>query len=197
MKAVPFGLLLLATLIHAQMASDTGTVPRITSELLHLNSVLISSEPLKDEIYTPAELQSLVTWSQHKIMQAYQRDLLELQIKRNRAVSRPGDASLAFGSFYSADQAYRLSSPLAGKDLSERSVTLLAEGIVAMAEAAIECRYTSSSLQTSAGFRNAAEKVWTALQVLGVGDPDRGVVVDALFRGAVAAASPPVRTTYK
>jgi hypothetical protein len=162
-----------------------------------LKSTLISSEPLKDAVYTPAELQSLVTYSQHKVIQVYQKDLMEIQRSHHSAVRKPEDASLAFYSFFSPDQAYKLTSALAGKNLSEENLRPLVEEIVGMAASAIECSDTASPLQNSAAFRSSAEKAFAALQALGVSGADLRVVTDALFRSAKAAASPPVRATYK
>jgi hypothetical protein len=197
MKTVSLSLLLLAMILHAQPMSDVDIVARMTSDLLPLKSTLTASEPLSDEVYTPVELQSLVTYSQHKIIQSYQKDLMEVQFKNNRTVRKPADGSLSFGSFFSPDQAYKLTSALAGKDLSEESLTPLVEGIVGMAESAVECRNTSSSLQNSAVFRSSAQKAWAALRALEVSNTDIRVVTDALFRGSKAAASPPIRLTYK
>src|SRR5207248_2820429 len=132
--------------------------------------------PLKDDVYAPAELQSLVTYSQHKVIDALHKDLVELQFKSNRVRKNPGDASLSFGPFFGPDQGYKLTSALAGKDLSEDNVTPLVEGIIGMAESAIECRNTSAPLQNSAAFRTSAEKTWTALQTLGVKNPELRVV---------------------
>jgi hypothetical protein len=197
MKTSSFCVLFAAAILHAQPAGDVDIVVRMTADLLPLKSVLTSTEPLKDDVYRPAELQSLVTYNQHKIIQAYQKDLMELQFKYNRAERRPEDASLSFRSFFSPDQAYKVTRALAGKDLSEENLTPLVEGIVGMAKSAVECRNTSPPLQDSAAFRSSAEKAWTTLRTLGVNDTELRIVTDALFRGAKAAASPPVRATYK
>jgi hypothetical protein len=197
MKAVAVPLLLFTTIVYGQPANDSAIVARMTSNLLVLKSVLISSEPLQDEVYTPAELQSLITYSQHKVVQGYQTDLGELQFRHNRTVRKLEDGPMSFGTFFSRDQAYKLTSALAGKDLSEGNLTPLVEGIVGMAVSAVECRNTSSLLPNSAAFRSSAEKALTALQALGLSSPDLRVVVDALFRGAMAAAASPIRSTYK
>ena len=197
MQTVSFLLLLLATSLPAQIPDAVQIVSKMTSDLLPLKSALISSEPLKDDVYTPAELQSLVTYSQHKVIQSYQKDLVEIQFRHNLALRKPDNAPVSFGSFFSPDQAYKLTSVLAGKDLSEENLMPLVEGIVGMAESAAESSATSAPLEKSVAFRTAAEKFWSALHALGVGNPDLEIVTDALFRGAKAAASPPVHITYK
>jgi hypothetical protein len=191
------GLFLVATSLYAQSPVDTGVVARITGDLLGMKSSLTTSEPLKDEVYKDVELQSLVTYSQNKVMLAYSKDLFEVQRTHNRMVKRPEDASIAFRSFFSRDQAYKLTWVLAGKDLTEDNVKPLAEGIVGMAVSAVECRNAACPLQDSTAFRSAAEMAWGALRELGVSDADLRIVTDALFRGAKAAASPPSRATYK
>jgi hypothetical protein len=162
-----------------------------------MKSALTTSEPLQDHVYTDAELQSLVTYSQNKVIRSYSKDLFEVQRTHNRMVKRPEDASIAFRSFFSRDQAYKLTWVLTGKDLTEDNVKPLAEGIVGMAVSAVECRNVACPLQDSTAFRNAAEMAWGALRELGVSDADLRIVTDALFRGAKAAAAPPFRATYK
>jgi len=191
------GLLLLATSLYSQSAGDAGIVARITGDLLPMKSALTTSEPLQEGVYKDAELQSLVTYSQNKVILAYSKDLFEVQRTHNRVVKRQEDASIGFRSFFRRDQAYKLTWVLGGKDLTEDNVKPLAEGIVGMAVSAVECRNVACPLQDSAAFRNAAEMAWGALRTLGVSDADLGVVTDALFRGAKAAASPPLRATYK
>lgn len=156
-----FGLLLLiATSLHAQSAGDAGLVARITRDFLAMKSALTTSDPLHDDVYKPAELQSLVTYSQNKVILACSKDLFEVQRAHNRVVKRPEDASLSFGMFFSPDQGYKLTWVLAGKDLSEDNVKPLAEGIVGMAVAAVECRNVVCPLQDSAVFRSAADMAW-------------------------------------
>jgi hypothetical protein len=179
-------LLLLTATVHAQAISDAGIVARITADLLPLKSVLISGEALRDEVYLPAELQSLVTYGQNKVIQSLRKDLFQLQYQHKER--EDGPASCA--SFFSPDEGYKLTTVLAGKDLTEGNLKPLVEGIVGMAVSAIEHR-------DFAAFRDAAEKTWGALQALGVSDPDLGIVVDALFRGAKVASSPPVRLKYE
>jgi hypothetical protein len=71
----------------------------------------------------------------------------------------------------------------------------LVPAIVGMDESALECRDNNSRLRNFTAFRNSAESGWLGLKELGVRNPDLRVVTAALFRGAEAAASPPIRTT--
>jgi hypothetical protein len=188
---------LFAFAADAQPPGNAEIVSRLTADLIPLKAVLISEEPLEDAVYSPDELRGLESVGQYKVMQACQRDLLPILISHTRGARRPEDASIAFGSFFSPDLAYKLTRALAGKDLTELNVRPLSEGIIGMNESALDCSIASCQLQDSAAFRSSAQRTWDALHVLGVEERDLRIVTAALFRGAKAAASPPVRATYK
>jgi hypothetical protein len=201
MKTAFFCLPLLTAILHAQPVDNAGIVVKMTTDLLPLKSAMPSSEPLKDDVFTRAELESLVKGTQRQIIQSWQEDLSKVQARYIRSFRKPGDspweAPSGFWAFSDQDQAYKLTSVLAGRDLSEENLRPLVEGIVGMAESAMESRNTSSPLRDSATFHSSAEKVGAALQALGVSNADIRVVGDSLFAGAERAATPPIRTTYK
>lgn len=57
--------------ITAQTLSETDVVSRLTSDLLPLKLAVASDEPLKDHVYSLAELQSLETYSQSQAMKPF------------------------------------------------------------------------------------------------------------------------------
>jgi hypothetical protein len=198
LKGLAPGFLVVLTSLHAQQLSSADIVSRMTSDLLALREVLVSDEPLQDGVYTREELESLVTVSQSKVMSAYQNELTALQYQRNRAVPRkPDEGRPTFRSFGSPDQAYKLTRALAGKELSVDQLRPLAEGIVAMIESAVDCRDSSSRLEGSVAFHDAAEKTYAALEALRVSKREVRIVTEALFRGAQSAASPPNHLIFK
>jgi hypothetical protein len=197
MKKVVLCQLFLAAILHAETAANVDIAARMISDLLPLKTALTWPDPLKDSVYAAAELQSLATASLRRVMKSFQNDLLALQFIHDRAVKKPDDAELTFRSFFNPDEAYKLTRVLAGKDLTPENLAPLVEGIIEMQNAAMECRDTSTPLQNSADFPRSAEKVWAALQAIGVSDPDLRIVTGAFFRSAKIAAAPPIRLTYK
>ena len=196
-KRFPLCLALFAFAADAQPPNNAEIVSRFTADLLPLKDMLTSEEPLKDAVYSFDELRGLESVGQYKVMQACQRDLFPVLSSHTLVARKPEDASVGFGSFFSADLAYKLTRVLAGKDLTASNVRPLSEGIVGMNESALDCSIASCRLQDSTAFLISAQRTWDALQGLGVKDQDLRIVTDALFRGAKAAASPPIRSTYK
>jgi hypothetical protein len=183
--------------IHAQTHVDEGMAARLAKDLLPATTALTWPDPIKDDVYSRAELQSLATAGLHKVMEAYQADLRKLEQEHNRVVKKPEEASLGFRSFASPDQSYKLAHALSGKQLTEGALLPLSEAIVQMVIASVECRNTSCQLQNSHEFRSAADQTLNALQTIIVDGKDLRSVMDSFFRGAVAAAAPPVRSVYK
>jgi hypothetical protein len=183
----------------AQTRSTYETISRMTADLLPLKDALTSTEPLK-ESYTWDELRSLVTVSQNRVIQAFRKDLfaLEGRLNREQAKRMPADRRPIGGvSFMSPVLEYQLTWVLAGKDLSEENVRPLAEAVVAMVESGVRLQGTSTGLEESGEFRNAARKAWDALAALGVGSADVEIVSKGLFEGAKKKTLPPVVITYK
>ncbi|HWF07745.1 MAG TPA: hypothetical protein VG297_04725 [Bryobacteraceae bacterium] len=176
-------------------ATGREIAAKLSSDLLGLNSVLVGEEPLQDDVYSREELQSLVTYSQNKVIQAYQRDIRSFESRRLRAAEGLDNGPFAFRTFASPDQAYKLTRALAGKDLSESNLMPLAEAIAGMIDSAIDCRNSESPVQDSARLRDAAQHAYDTLKNLRVSNHDTRVVIDALLRGAQALASRSARTT--
>lgn len=193
-----FGLLIVSVLSAlAQNSTDADIAARLAKDLLPATVALTWPEPLRDDVYSRTELQSLATASLRSVMNAYEADLRELERRHNRVARRPEDGPLSFRSFVSPDQSYKLAHALASKEISETSLLPVCEAIVQMAVASVECRNTSCHLQDSPHFRNAAESAWRTLKSIGLDGKDLLYVTDSFFRGATAAAAPPIRIVYK
>jgi hypothetical protein len=157
-----------------------------------------SDDPLKDHIYTPTELQSVETYSQSQAMEVFGNDLIELRLKRfppRRSAAMAG--GIAFRPFIGPDQAYKIANVLTGKDLTEADLSPLLNALVGIQGSAAECSNTRAPLQNSADFRTSAEKARNALAALGLSNRDIHIVMNSLFRGAIAAASPPPIFKYQ
>jgi hypothetical protein len=186
---------------QAQPRPDAAIVNKLTSDLLPLKDVLTSDEPLRDGIYGMSDLQSLVTYGQNKVIRAYEKDLREFQFPWDRArrerVRKPEDVSIAFSSFSSQDQTYKLTKALAGRSLSEENLMPLAEAIAAMDQSALICRDSASPLRDSADFRKAAQNAHDALRAIGLSPADARIVTEALLSGGQAVVAPPIRVTAR
>jgi hypothetical protein len=196
-KRVLFCLLIFSIIAGAQTVDNTQIVGRLTADLLGMKDAVTASDPLKDEVSTTTELQSLITYSQGKVIRSLEMDLMKYEVQYYPVHKGPDDARVQIKSFFTGDLGYKLTTAIAEKDLSERNLTPLVQAIVGMVGNALECRDNHSRLQNSVAFRQSAESAWMALKQLGVHNPDLRIVMDALFRGAESAASPPLRTTYK
>jgi hypothetical protein len=181
----------------AQTSTDADIAARLVKDLLPATGALTWPDPLIDDVYTREELQSLATASLRRVMSAYEADLRELERRHNRVVRRPEEGPLSFRSFVSSDQSYKLAHALASKEITETTLLPVCEAIVHIVAASVECRNTSCHLQDSPDFRSASEDAWKTLQSMGLDSRDLRYVMDSFFRGATAAAAPPVRTIYK
>jgi hypothetical protein len=181
----------------AQTNTDADIAAKLVKDLLPATGALTWPDPLKDDVYSRTELQSLATAGLRRVMNAYEADLRELEQRHNRVVRRPEDASLSFRSFTSPDQSYKLAHAFVSKEITETTLLPACEAIVHMVVASVECRNTSCHLQESPDFRSAAENAWGTLQSIGLDSRDLRYVMDSFFRGATAAAAPPIRAVYK
>lgn len=189
--------LLLLPAIAAAQPNDAGIAAKLASDLLALKLAVASDEPLKDDPYTPVELQSVETYSQSQAMKSFTKDLGMFRFQAYFAHSKPVMGPIAIKPFIGPDQAYKLAFVLTGKDLPEASLRPLAEGLLNMLESIDACMERRSPLENSEEFRSSAEKTRDALQTLGVGRRDVHIVMDSLFRGAITAVVPPPRLTYQ
>jgi hypothetical protein len=181
----------------AQISTDTDIAARLAKDLLPATAALTWPDPLRDDVYSRTELQSLATASLRGVMNAYEADLRELERRHNRVVRKPEEGSLSFRSFTSHDQSYKLARALVSKEITETTLLPVCEAIVHMVVASVECRNTSCHLQDAPDFRSAAENAWRTLHSIGLDGKDLRYVMDSFFRGAMAAAAPPARTIYK
>ena len=198
MKLLVISLVLPALSWSAAPVTRTDIIARVTSHLLRLKLAVAADEPLKDEVYTSAELQSLATYSQNQAIRPFQTDLFDFQLANYLATKPAREAEIRLRPFITSDQAYKLGVVLTGKDLTDMNLKPLIEVLVSMLQSADDCRNTHAALQDSSDFRGSAENVKTALQRLGVEGRDLRIVINSLFRGAIAASTtPPRRVTYR
>jgi hypothetical protein len=197
MRRLLLGPLLFVATVAAQPTIDDQIVAKLVSDLLPLKLAVASEEPLKDNVYTPTELQSVETYSQSQAMKRFQNDLIGYQLQQETAMRPPGPKGVSLRSFIGPDQGYKIAKVLTGKDLPEAGLKPLVEALVGMVESANECRDTRSPLQNSEQFRGSAEKALKALDALGVNKHDVHILMDSLFRGAINAASPPPTFKYQ
>lgn len=191
---IPF---LCAVTVTAQSVSDEDIVAKLTSDLLALKLAVASDEPLKDDAYTPAELQSIETYSQSQAMKPFETDLARIKAKQHAVRLRPHYGPILLRPLLGVDQSYKLAYVLTGKDLSEASLSPLVKALLGMVDTAAFCSDTRATLQNSAEFRTSAENVRNALEGLGVSKHDVRIVMDSLFRGAIYAAAPPPTFKYQ
>jgi len=189
--------LLTAATITAQSMNDEEIVAKLTSDLMALKLAVASGEPLKDDAYTPTELQSVETYSQSQAMKRFETDLAKFRVKHHPVRHELGYGPVLIRPFVGPDQAYKLAYVLTGKDLSETSLSALVEALLGIVDTAATCSETRTPLQNSAEFRASAEKARNALQGLGVSKRDIHIVMDSLFRGAIHAATPPPTFKYQ
>lgn len=187
--------ILAAAVLPAQPIRHDEIVARLTSDLLALKLAVASDEPLKDGVYTPAELQSVETYSQSQAMKAFEKDLAKFRFQNRVAHPKPVNGRIEIRSLIGPDLGYKLAYVLTGKDLSAAGLSPLVQAVISISEGAAVCSDTRTPLQNSAEFRSSAEKARDALEGLGVSNRDLHIVMDALFRGAISAASP--QPTFK
>jgi hypothetical protein len=186
---------LLAAAVAAQPISHDEIVAKLTADLLPLKLAVASDDPLKDDVYTPAELQSVETYSQSQAMKAFEKDLIQFRLQRYHPRPNPLTGTVVLRPFIGPDQAYKLAYVLTGKELTETNLAPLVQALVGIRGSAAVCSNTRARLQNSAEFRSSAENARNALQGLGVSKHDVHIVMDSLFRGAILAASP--QPTFK
>lgn len=196
-KYLCLGFVVLGSTVTAQPISDGETVAKLVSDLLPLKLAVASEEPLKDGVYNAAELQSLETYSQSQAMKVFQKDLREFRFQRHPRRPNPLTGRVVARPLISADQGYKLAYVLTAKDLSQAKLSPLVEALIGIQDSAAECSDTSAPLRNSAEFQTSAEKARNALQDLGVSKHDIHIVMDSLFRGAIAAAAPPPTFKYQ
>jgi hypothetical protein len=189
--------LLLAATLAADSTDDKEIVAGLVADLLPLKLAVGWDEPLKDEVYTSAELQSVETYSQSQAMKSFGTDLFRFRFTRHPPRPNPVSGGFALRPFLGPDQAYKLAHVLTGKDLTEANLSPLVEALVGILESAAVGSNTRAPLQNSAEFRASAENARNALQALGVSKRDIHIVMDSLFRGAIKAASPPPKFKYQ
>jgi hypothetical protein len=187
---------LLAVTVQAQTAPEFDFVSRLNADLLPLSALPALSSPLEDGV-SKAAARKTVSPEQNAIMDKYRQDLIGFERQRDLATSRPDSLLVGMRSFFSWDEAYKLTSALAGKELSEGNLTPLSEAIRGIANSAVVCRNTGSALLDSAEFRASAEKANDALRALGVSNHDARAVMEMLFSRARVAAVPAPRMTFE
>jgi hypothetical protein len=187
--------LLCAVTVLAQSGSDEDMIAKLTSDLLALKLAVASDEPLKDDPYTPTELQSVETYSQTQAMKRFGADLANFKAKHHSVRLRPHYGPILLRPLMGADQSYKLAYVLTGKDLSETNLSRFIHALLGMVDSAASCSDTRAPLQDSAAFRTFAENARDALEGLGVSKHDVHIVMDSLFRGAIYAATP--QPTFK
>jgi hypothetical protein len=189
--------LLLVAALAGQPKPDDQIVAKLASDLLPLKLAVASDEPLKDDVYTHTELQSVETYSQSQTMKAFEKDLREFRFQRHPRRPNPSTGIVVIRPLIGSDQGYKLAYVLTGKDLSEANLSPLVGALMGILDSAAVCSDTRAPLQNSAEFRAAAENARNALEALGVSKHDVHIVMDSLFRGAVHAASPPPTFKYQ
>jgi hypothetical protein len=210
MKTCALSLLLFAMTVHAQRAPDAAGVSQLNADLMALKSLptLPGGDTLPDPLpmaVTGREaLRHSVSPVQEQVMQQYSRDLNMILAKHRVTIVDGKDeglegptAGLRGKAFVSWDQAYALTSVLAGKDLSEDLLAPLSGAILGMVDSALVCLNDSSRLRDSAGFRASSEQAYKALRTLGVAPPNVEVVMGILFRNASMLVAGPPRPLYK
>jgi hypothetical protein len=95
--------------------------------------------------------------------------------------------------FVTRDLAYALTSALAGKGLSDDTLTPLTRATLGIIDSAFACRTDSSDLRNSVQFRASIEQAYHALLALDASAPNTRVVMGLLFRAADRIAHPIVR----
>jgi hypothetical protein len=192
------GLLLCVATAAGQPTTDDQIIAKLVSDLLPLKLAVASDDPLKDDIYTPTELQPVETYSESQAMKVFgkrpDRTPTETFPPR-RSAAMAGEN--AFRPFIGPDQAYKLGYVLTGKDLTQANLAPLVEELVGIQGRAAECSNTRVPPQNSADFRTSAEKARNALGALGLSNRDIHIEMDSLFSGAIAAASPPPTFKYQ
>ncbi len=129
-------------------------------------------------------------------MKPFATDLALFEIKVSQAaLASLNGRRVVIRPFIGPDQAYAY--VLTGRDLSEGNVKPLVRALLSMLESAEVCREEKSPLGASSELRNAADNTREAIQALGVGDDDAHSVMNSLFRGAIAATSPPPGVRYQ
>ena len=180
----------------AQTTSDQERAARMARHLLPAVSALTLPDPVRDEVYSPAEVKSLSTPSLRRVMDAYAQDLREVEFKNTHLVQNPNEATPTFRPFTSPDQAYKLVHSLVGKDVTEASLIPLCTAIVRLVRSSVECRNASCEFRKDDSARDAAEAVQTALQSIGLRDVELRAVSNSILRGAIVASTTE-RTFYR
>jgi len=128
-------LLLLVVTVAAQSAKDRDLVVKLISDLLPLKLAVASDEPLKDDVYTSAELQSVQTYSQSQAMMPFGNDLIRFRFKLHHSRPNPVSGGVVLRPFFGPDQSYKLAYVLSGKDLTEANLSPLIEALLGILRA--------------------------------------------------------------
>ena len=163
-------LLLFTLTVSAQTTGDDELVSRLNSALLPLKS-LPKGDALPDLVAMTAEDRAALRAAvanqnpaQNRVMLRFADDMAELY----------GVAVILW------DFAYALTSVLAGKDVSQDTLTPLTSSILG----ALDSAFARSNLRKSAQFRASVEHAYDALLALGVSPANTRVVVDSLLKAA-------------
>ena len=184
--------------VHGQTLTETEIVARLNSDLVALKSLPPSFASLETGVHNRGTLQAMVSPDQFAIMQRYRQAVGAFQRQRHRdaiASSKnlaDGGGMLGFANW---NQAYLLTSLLAGRDLSDASVTPLTHAILGIVDGAVTCLETSAPLRSSARARTSADATYSALRAVGVSNNDARLLIESLLVSAVHVAeksSPPM-----
>src|SRR5690242_11133697 len=107
MRRLSLGLLLCAATLAGQRTTDDQIAAKLIADLLPLKLAVASDEPLKDDVYTPTELQSVETYSQSQAMKTFEKDLMQFRGKRYLPRPNPLTGIIVERSFIGPDQAYK------------------------------------------------------------------------------------------
>src|SRR5579863_2451427 len=143
------GTLFIAALIAQSPAEgiESDFVLRINSDFTPLKVLPLMPNPLEDRDYTVSEIQSSLGPEQLEAIERYRSDVTRFERIQNLAMKREESMSARqTQAFFSWDEAYKLTSALRGKDLSESKLTLLSAAILGIVNAAVECRNRISPL---------------------------------------------------
>src|SRR5437879_6518295 len=94
MKLLLMSLLLPALIWSAAPVTRGDIVTKLTSHLVRLKLAVAADEPLKAEVYTKAELQSLATYSQNQAIRPFETDLIDFQLAKYLVTKPAGEVEI-------------------------------------------------------------------------------------------------------
>src|SRR5690349_15121219 len=140
MRRLLLSSLLCVATVAGQPTTNDQIVAKLVSDLLPLKLAVASDDPLKDDLYTPTELQSAETYSQSQAMKTFGNDLIKFRLKRYPPHRSPAMAGgIAIKPFIGPDQAFKLAYVLTGKDLTEANLSPLVEALMGIQGSAVVC----------------------------------------------------------